>query len=72
MREVRFGGGAFFGTSRRPNDPYATADEHYGVLRSFTGDPVPVLKDAAIRGAGYVCGANAADDVSPTFVSGGS
>jgi NADH:ubiquinone oxidoreductase subunit F (NADH-binding) len=40
------------GSGRRPNDPYATEDEHYGVLRSFTGDPVPVLKDAGLRGMG--------------------
>jgi NADH:ubiquinone oxidoreductase subunit F (NADH-binding)/NADH:ubiquinone oxidoreductase subunit E len=40
------------GGERRPNDPYSSADEHYGVLRSFSGDPVPVLKDAGLRGMG--------------------
>jgi NADH:ubiquinone oxidoreductase subunit F (NADH-binding)/NADH:ubiquinone oxidoreductase subunit E len=40
------------GGERRPNDPYASEDERYGVLRSFTGDPVPVLKDAGVKGMG--------------------
>jgi len=40
------------GGERRPNDPYAGEAEHYGVLRSFTGDPVPVLKDSGLRGMG--------------------
>jgi formate dehydrogenase beta subunit len=40
------------GGERRPNDPYASDDEHYGVLRSWSGDPVPVLKEAGLRGMG--------------------
>ncbi|HYI20764.1 MAG TPA: NAD(P)H-dependent oxidoreductase subunit E, partial [Solirubrobacteraceae bacterium] len=37
------------GRGRRPNDPYAAPEEHYGVLRSFSGDPVPVLEASGIR-----------------------
>jgi formate dehydrogenase beta subunit len=40
------------GSGRRPNDPYTSTDEHYRVYRSFTGDPVPVLKDSGLRGMG--------------------
>jgi NADH:ubiquinone oxidoreductase subunit F (NADH-binding)/NADH:ubiquinone oxidoreductase subunit E len=40
------------GAARRPNDPYADAGGHYGVLRSFSGDPVALLKDAGLRGMG--------------------
>ena len=36
----------------RPNDPYAPGDEHYRVLREFTGDPVPVLEESGIKGMG--------------------
>ena len=35
------------GGGRRPNDPYASADEHYGVLRRLTGDPVPCSRTPA-------------------------
>jgi NADH:ubiquinone oxidoreductase subunit F (NADH-binding)/NADH:ubiquinone oxidoreductase subunit E len=38
--------------TRRPNDPYSSPEEHYGVLRSFSGDPVPVLDESGIRGMG--------------------
>ncbi len=38
--------------TRRPNDPYASPEEHYGVLRSFDGDPVAVLDESGIRGMG--------------------
>jgi NADH:ubiquinone oxidoreductase subunit F (NADH-binding)/NADH:ubiquinone oxidoreductase subunit E len=43
---------------RRPNDPYETADEHYGVLRrALTGELrleeiVQTLKDSQLRGMG--------------------
>ena len=43
---------------RRPNDPYASVDEHYGVLRrALAGeltseDIVATLKDAGLRGMG--------------------
>ena len=40
------------GDGRRPNDPYASADEHYRVFRTFDGDPVPVLDDSGIKGMG--------------------
>jgi len=40
------------GSGRRPNDPYTSADEHYRVYREFSGDPVPVLRDAGLRGMG--------------------
>src|SRR3954451_13300299 len=40
------------GSGRRPNDPYASAGEHYRVYREFTGDPIPVLKDAGLKGMG--------------------
>jgi NADH:ubiquinone oxidoreductase subunit F (NADH-binding) len=40
------------GGERRPNDPYTSTEEHYGVYRSFSGDPVPVLQDAGLRGMG--------------------
>ena len=40
------------GSERRPNDPYASDDEHYRVLREFTGDPVPVLNDSGLKGMG--------------------
>jgi formate dehydrogenase beta subunit len=40
------------GGDRRPNDPYASADEHYRVYRSFGGDPVPVLNDSGLIGMG--------------------
>ena len=36
----------------RPNDPYAPREEHYRVLRSFTGDPVPVLEESGLKGMG--------------------
>jgi len=40
------------GEGRRPNDPYADAGEHYRVLRTFEGDPVPVLDDSGLKGMG--------------------
>jgi formate dehydrogenase beta subunit len=40
------------GSERRPNDPYSDASQHYGVLRTFAGDPVAVLKESGIRGMG--------------------
>ncbi len=40
------------GGARRPNDPYERAEEHYGVLRRFAGDPVAVLDDSGLRGMG--------------------
>jgi len=40
------------GERPRPNDPYAPGDERYRVLRAFTGDPVPVLEAAGLRGMG--------------------
>jgi formate dehydrogenase beta subunit len=40
------------GGARRPNDPYASAAEHYRVLREFGGDPIPVLDDSGLRGMG--------------------
>jgi NADH:ubiquinone oxidoreductase subunit F (NADH-binding)/NADH:ubiquinone oxidoreductase subunit E len=43
---------AVLGSERRPSDPYSRADDHYRVLRSFTGDPVAVLDDASLRGMG--------------------
>jgi NADH:ubiquinone oxidoreductase subunit F (NADH-binding) len=36
----------------RPNDPYAPGEERYRVLRSFTGDPVPVLEASGLKGMG--------------------
>jgi hypothetical protein len=36
--------------TRRPNDPYASPEEHYGVLRSFDGDPVAVLDESGSAG----------------------
>jgi NADH:ubiquinone oxidoreductase subunit E len=43
---------AVTGGARRPNDPYPSADDHYGVLRSFTGDPVAVIDESGLRGMG--------------------
>ena len=40
------------GSERRPNDPYSDPAEHYRVLRSFAGDPVPVLNDSGLKGMG--------------------
>ena len=40
------------GDGRRPNDPYAGADEHYRVFRTFDGDPVPVLDESGDQGHG--------------------
>ena len=40
------------GEGRRPNDPYASADEHYRTYREFGGDPVPVLDDSGLKGMG--------------------
>jgi len=40
------------GGEQRPNDPYRSVEEHYGVLRSHTGDPVPVLDECGIKGMG--------------------
>ncbi len=40
------------GEGRRPNDPYTSADEHYRVFRTVTGDPVGVLDDAGLKGMG--------------------
>jgi len=40
------------GAGRRPNDPYASVDEHYGVYRTFTDDPVPVLDESGLKGMG--------------------
>jgi NADH:ubiquinone oxidoreductase subunit F (NADH-binding)/NADH:ubiquinone oxidoreductase subunit E len=43
---------AVTGSGPRPNDPYGPGDERYRVLRSFAGDPVPVLEEAGLRGMG--------------------
>jgi NADH:ubiquinone oxidoreductase subunit F (NADH-binding) len=43
---------AIRGGERRPNDPYSDASEHYRVLRTFDGDPVPVLDDCGLKGMG--------------------
>jgi NADH:ubiquinone oxidoreductase subunit F (NADH-binding)/NADH:ubiquinone oxidoreductase subunit E len=40
------------GAEPRPNDPYAAGEEHYRVLRAFTGDPVAVLDESGIVGMG--------------------
>ena len=40
------------GERRRPNDPYTSADEHYRVFRTVTGDPVGVLDDSGLKGMG--------------------
>src|ERR671916_1469166 len=40
------------GSGPRPNDPYAPGEERYRMLRTFTGDPVPVLETAGLRGMG--------------------
>jgi formate dehydrogenase beta subunit len=40
------------GSGPRANDPYGDGDEPYRVLRSFAGDPVPVLKESGLKGMG--------------------
>ncbi len=56
------------GEGRRPNDPYASADEHYRVFRTFDDDPVPVLDDSGIKGmggAGFPTGQEVGDGARP-------
>jgi len=40
------------GSGPRANDPYGYGERPYRVLRSFAGDPVPVLDDSGLRGMG--------------------
>jgi NADH:ubiquinone oxidoreductase subunit F (NADH-binding) len=40
------------GAGRRPNDPYAGANEHYRVYKTFDGDPAGVLEQSEIKGMG--------------------
>jgi NADH:ubiquinone oxidoreductase subunit F (NADH-binding) len=43
---------ALLGAGPRQNDPYGDGEPDYRVLRELSGDPVPVLKAAGLRGMG--------------------